>query len=130
VAKGQQFDVKYNARDIARLRKRIKDLDRSTMTSLRGALFQEGLEIAKESMKRTPVLTGALRASHEVERPTESGSSIEVRIKVGGPAAGYALAVHEEVLVYHKVGGPKFLQAAMNNARAGMSKRITRRAGG
>jgi hypothetical protein len=107
---------------------RIKDLEKNTKSRLKSALFQEGLEIASVSQKRTPVLTGALRASHEVERPVEGSDTIEVQIKVGGPAAPYALHVHEEVQLFHKVGGPKFLQSAMNDARAGMSKRIMRRA--
>lgn len=125
-----EFQIRYNKRDIDRLRRRIKDVDKNTRSNLRRALFQEGLDIARVSRERTPVLTGALRASTEVERPVEGTDTIEVRIKVGGPAASYAVYVHYDLLAFHKVGGPLFLESAMNDARRGMTERIVARAGG
>jgi hypothetical protein len=91
------------------------------------ALYQEALVEQKESMRRTPVDTGALRASHETERPVVERGQVSVRIVVGGPAAPYAVPVHERVEVHHPVGQAKFLESTIMESAPFMAERIAKR---
>ena len=91
------------------------------------ALYQEAKVEQKESMKRTPVLTGALRASHETTLPQYEGHDVWVKIVVGGPAAPYAVAVHEVLEVDHPNGQAKFLESTLMESRSHMGSRIARR---
>lgn len=113
---------------IGNLKLKLKRLEELAPKEVAAALYQEGLEIQKQSMLRTPVWTGALRASHDTEKPQKDGVGTYVRIKVGGPAAPYAGQVHEDIPPrYHRVGQAKFLETALNNARRGMAQRIAKR---
>lgn len=91
------------------------------------ALYAEALDIQKASMRRTPVLTGALRASHEVTRPEVSRTEASVKILVGGPAAPYAVPVHERLDLKHRVGEAKFLERSVLEATAGFEERLAAR---
>jgi len=91
------------------------------------ALYQEAKVEQKESMKRTPVLTGALRASHETTLPQYEGHDVYVKIVVGGPAAPYAVAVHENLEAQHLNGQAKFLESTLLESRSSMGSRVARR---
>jgi hypothetical protein len=91
------------------------------------ALYIEGELIKTASMKRCPVDTGVLRASHEVDKPVVEGDSISVTIGVGGPAVGYAVYVHENPMAHHPVGEYKFLQKSVEEATPGLAGRIAKR---
>ena len=72
-------------------------------------------DIKKDSMRRTPVKTGALRGSHEVIGPIGTYPDIGFKIQVGGSAAPYAIFVHEVLppAVHHPNGEAKFLENAV-----------------
>jgi len=91
------------------------------------ALYQEALIIQAASMRRTPVDTGALRASHETKPPETKAGEVQVRIVVGGPAAPYALFVHERLDVHHPVGEAKFLEKSVLEAAADLPARLAKR---
>ena len=91
------------------------------------ALVEEAQIEQKESMKRTPVLTGALRASHETSDFTLGKNTIEVDIKVGGASAPYAVAVHEDLSAFHRVGQAKFLESTIRESAPHMASRVSRR---
>ena len=95
------------------------------------ALFIEANIEATESRRRTPVDTGALRASHEVSKPDvkfgAAFTDIAVTISVGGSAAPYAIAVHENLDAFHKVGRAKFLESTIMESAAFMNQRIAKR---
>ena len=91
------------------------------------ALYQEALVEQKESMRRTPVDTGALRASHTTTLPKIDGRNVQVSIEVGGPAAPYALYVHEDLEADHPVGQAKFLESTLNESRPYFAARLARR---
>jgi len=99
-------------------------LAKSTPGAIGGGLFREAQRVATASRHLTPVDTGALRASHDVDRPEYSGRDVSVRISVGGPAAKYALFVHENLQARHPVGQAKFLETALSEATPGMARRI------
>ncbi len=89
------------------------------------ALYEEALIETKESIRRTPRDTGALRGSHETGRPEHKGRDISVTIRVGGPAAGYAVHVHENLEADHPVGRAKFLESTINESAPHMPSRVS-----
>ena len=106
----------------------MEQLDHTIPLKAAAALYQEALVVQKESMKRTPVDTGSLRASHETSPPRWSGDNLEVSIKVGGPAAPYAAPVHERTEVQHDAGtGAKFLENAVHEAAPTLLARVAKR---
>lgn len=82
------------------------DLDLATFSR---ALAERVMADAK---RRTPVRTGTLRNSGHVKEANASG----FELVYGGPAAPYALYVHENLKARHRVGEAKFLEKAMAQA--------------
>lgn len=93
------------------------------------ALYEEAGGISTVSQTRTPVDTGALRASHRVSQPETNGTEISVEISVGGAAADYAVYVHERLDTHHDVGQAKFLESALVEAEPQVAARIAERLG-
>lgn len=91
------------------------------------AALRAELEIeATESQQRTPVATGALRRSTRV---TVQGEGMETigTIAVGGPAAPYAVYVHENLHAHHPVGQAKFLESTVTESAPFLAARIAKR---
>jgi len=119
--------------------RRLKELARNLRREEHAALYQEALVITAVSMRRTPVDVttgkggGTLRDSHETSAPRRKGTTVQVDIKVGGPAAEYAAVVHERVIapsgrpVNHPVGRAKFLESAILEAEKTFGARIAKR---
>lgn len=115
----------------------VKGVDKVTRNLLRlaaqipnevaRALYAEAQIEKAESMRRTPVDTGALRASHEVSDPVVSGRDISVTISVGGVAAPYAVYVHENLEAFHPVGQAKFLESTILESKPFLARRIATR---
>ena len=92
------------------------------------ALYTEAQIEATESRRRTPVDRGNLRASHFVTPPTiKRSGNVLVSILVGGPAAPYAIFVHEDLNADHKVGQAKFLESTLRESAPHMGKRVAAR---
>lgn len=87
------------------------------------ALRAEGEIEMTEAKLRTPVLTGALRASGHVEGPRDGA----VRLVFGGPAAPYALYVHENMEALHKTGQAKFLESVILESAPYLAQRVAAR---
>lgn len=109
------------------LRAKLLEAARRVPRIVGAALYQEALIETKESARRTPVDTGALRASHETAPPVYAGSNITVTITVGGPTAPYALIVHEDLNAHHPVGQAKFLESTLNESAPFIAERLGRR---
>ena len=92
----------------------MKRLSVALPLKVAAALYQEGLKVQADSMRRTPVDTGTLKASHETSLPSYRGDFLEVTISVGGAAKKYAVPVHERLDVKHPNGEAKFLQNAVD----------------
>ena len=114
-------------RGIPELISNIQKLARDYPREAAAALYQEALKVEKLSRSLTPVETGALRASHETEFPKIEGGDVSIRIRVGGPAAGYAVYVHENLEAFHKVGQAKFLESAINASREDLIRGVAAR---
>lgn len=116
-------EVKGAAQLVARMNRLVKAIP----NEVGRALYAEGLVEQRESMRRTPVDTGALRASHNTTKPVVDGKDISVTIEVGGSAAPYAWQVHEDLEADHPVGQAKFLESTLNESKPFMAARIAKR---
>jgi hypothetical protein len=94
-----------------------------------GAALRAEAEIEMtEAKRRTPVKTGALRASGIVTGPTRRGDSIEVRMTFGGAGVDYAIEVHENLEMFHPRGGQaKFLESTVLESAPFMAQRVAER---
>jgi hypothetical protein len=91
------------------------------------ALYAEAQIERTESMKRTPVDLGPLRASHTVFPPKGQGDTVTVDIAVGGPSASYAVIVHEDLMATHTTGQAKFLESTLRESAPHMAARVAKR---
>ena len=103
--------------------KKLKLVERKILLWTADALGEEAKPVEKESRDRTPVLTGALRDSHEIGDPEVKGKNAMVTISVGGASAPYAAAVHENM----EGANAKFLQSSAFEAKKFIPEGIARR---
>jgi hypothetical protein len=96
-------------------------------TQVGRAMFEEAEIEMAEAKRRTPVDTGALRASGHVELPKIAGQNVTVAMGFGGAAAPYAIEVHENLEAFHPVGEAKFLESTLNESKPYLAKRIADR---
>lgn len=106
---------------------RISTLTRRVPEAAGNALVEETQIELVEAQRRTPVLTGALRASGHVEGPLQSGNSVQAWVKFGGPSVPYALYVHENLEAFHRVGQAKFLESVIREAAPYFASRVAAR---
>jgi hypothetical protein len=109
------------------LTRNLQRVGRDLVASAGPALYEEAQVEKLESMRRTPVDTGALRASHDVSQPQTQGRDVSVTISVGGPSAPYAEVVHENMEALHATGQAKFLESTVREAVPHLAARIARR---
>lgn len=69
--------------------------------------------ILTTAIEITPIEFGTLRSSGSVKYEGDN-RSVKGVISFGGPAAGYALYVHERLDVHHDIGQAKFLEDAFD----------------
>lgn len=91
------------------------------------ALYQEAQIELKEIKQRTPVDTGALRASERVTLPQRDGRRIFVEVLAGGPSAPYAFFVHFDEEAYHAHGEALFIERPLRESAPYMADRIAKR---
>ncbi len=87
-------------------------------------LYREAEAVMTAAKSRTPVDTGALRASGHVMPPDITATGASVTLGFGGPAVTYAVVVHETLTARHPVGEAKYLERPLNEARAGIEQRL------
>lgn len=103
---------------------KLRQADERVRDEVRGVLSREAERIMTNAKLRTPVRTGALRASGQVAAPEASGTSVTVEMGFGSAAVRYAIFVHENLRARHAVGEAKFLERAVDEARATLERRI------
>jgi hypothetical protein len=114
---------KVEIRGVDELSKNLKGIVDRFSPAAQDAVYQIALEIQDLSMDRTPVDRGFLRGSHTTS-VNRSRDMVQAIIGVGGPAAPYAIPVHERMDVRHKNGRAKFLQSAMEDSADDIGPRI------
>jgi hypothetical protein len=93
---------------LAALMRLLSGMGKDAEKAAEDALTELGFRVLKEAKERTPVDTGFLRSSGEVE-VAEDKNSVIVKFK-----AEYALPVHERTEIEHANGEAKFLENAFN----------------
>jgi hypothetical protein len=92
------------------------------------AIYEEANVIFAKSQVLVPVDTSALRGSGDVSAIQGSGQGVYVDIFYGGPAAPYALYVHEIIGNYHKAPTQaKYLEQPFMESLAQIQNNISRR---
>lgn len=89
--------IRFNVKGLAEELRHVAALaTASRLTRLFATkLYTQGERIMLRSKMLVPVVTGNLRASGHVKLPVIAGTRAMVELGYGGPAARYALAVHE-----------------------------------
>lgn len=118
---------KASSKGAAEMRERLKALASSVPEQIARAVYQETQVEATESKKRCPVDKGTLRGTIHVEGPFRDGSRVWALIVAGGPAAPYAIYVHEDLEALHTVGQAKFIESVILESRPYLAARIARR---
>jgi len=89
------------------------------------AIWEEANLIFAKSQVLVPVDTGVLRGSGGVSAPQQGPQGYFVDVFYGGPAAPYALFVHEIIENYHKPPTQaKYLEQPLMEAQAELQSRI------
>lgn len=92
------------------------------------AIWEQANLIFAKSQVLVPVDTGVLRGSGGVSAPQQGASGYYVDIFYGGPAAPYALYVHEIIGNYHKSPTQaKYLEEPFMQALPEMQRNIASR---
>lgn len=105
----------------------LKKLQAFAPNEFARALYQEAQIEGTEIKRRTPVDTGALRASIVVAEPKRDGRHISVTISAGGPSVEYALYVHEDLEAFHAEGEAKYIERPLRESAPKMAARIAKR---
>lgn len=106
--------------------RKLRELTEDYPDALGAALYQEALELHRDSVNRTPVDTGRLRQSAYAAPPSPNTSFDDMVAEVGY-GTNYAIWVHERTELNHRVGEAKFLQNALDAKSKGYVKRVAGR---
>lgn len=113
---------------VGAIQAKLAGLSAAVRPAILAALFEEGETIIKESKERVPVDTGALKNSGFVEPPAWVTPGLaRITVGFGGPAAEYAVIVHEDFEAHHETGGPKYLESVILERAPGFGDRIAAR---
>ncbi len=129
-------------RGAASMRRRLEAIGRRFPQQVERALREEAEEVMTKSKEHfVPIDLGNLKSSGHVDPVKRRGAAISVQLNYGGPAAAYALAVHEhpsahspptwEGKTIFEAGpggrGTKYLERPMMQAIPGMDRRLAGR---
>jgi len=125
-----KFHVKVSG--LPKVMKALKSLGDKGPKAMGGALFREGESIMGDSKEKfVPVVTGNLRSSGHVDKPKITTKGASVELGFGGPAAPYALAVHEnpntgKTAEGSRVGEWKYLETPYKQHLKDMDERVAK----
>lgn len=104
------FTIDVNVRGTGAVAARVSTIAYAAQDAAEQALLEELLVELAEAKRRTPVDTGALRASGRVVGPTRASRALVGNIVFDQP---YAVFVHEHLEVHHRVGQAKYLESVL-----------------
>jgi bacteriophage HK97-gp10 putative tail-component len=103
----------------------LKALGERALAAAAQALYQEAEAIMTASKETyCPVDTGNLRASGHVDPPVTEGSNVTVTLGYGGPAAPYAVEVHERPAIHRPPTQWQYLSTPFFEALTDMDQRL------
>lgn len=109
------------------MRNKLTQLAKAVPGMVGRALYEEAQIEMTEAKKRTPWEFGVLKASGMVNRPVTNNRELSVTLQFGGPAAGYAIYVHENLDAFHPHGQAKFLESTLLESAPYIATRIAKR---
>lgn len=112
---------------VQQMKRKLQTLKKKFPGEVIRALYIETEIEVTEAKKRTPVDTGALRSSVHQQGPTRDWRTIYTLIVAGGPAAPYAIQVHEDLEAFHPVGQAKYIESVILESRPYMGQRLAKR---
>jgi hypothetical protein len=115
---------KVTVEGLPKLKEALERVGKNSVKIMASELHKEAEALMTEAKQETPVDTGALRASGHVKVPQTDNDSAVVVCGFGGPAAGYAVIVHENLEANHPTGKAKFLEDPFNRRLRGFAERI------
>jgi len=131
--------IAFDIKGMEELSRRLSLLAEALPEAVGNALRAEAEIEMTEAKRRTPVDTGALRASGNVQGPIQDGNDQMVILGFGGPAGtgnqgetnlmdvGYAVYVHEDEEKFHPVGEAKFLENTLLKSAPHLADRVANR---
>lgn len=136
MAEGIRLEVTIAGVD--RIKAMLKKHQAAAVQALKKQLYLEAEGIMTQSKELVPVLTGALKDSGTVRLPREENGVIiqelgfggvlleqlSARRRSGSAFTPYAVFVHENTVVFHKVGMAKFLEIPFRQAERGLVDRV------
>lgn len=97
---------KWRLENVEKVIRQLDEWTNATQLRLASALYEEAEKIITASKQLVPVDTGFLRASGFVEQPEFSHGKVSVALGYGGPAAPYAIHIHEGTRPRIETGAP------------------------
>jgi len=122
------MQIQVNIRGTREVVAALERLGVRAKSLIAAAIYQEAELIMGDSKENyVPVDTGALKGSGHVQLPSIVGNEITVMMGFGGPAVDYAIHVHENLHVRHRVGQAKYLETPALIASRDMGDRLAER---
>ena len=120
-----KMGIKFDLMGDKELVNALKSGKESSPKAVAQAIWEEANTIFAKSQILVPVDTGVLRGSGGVSAPQMGNLGYFVDIFYGGPAAPYALFVHEIIGNYHKPPTQaKYLEQPLMESMDGLQQRI------
>ena len=120
-----KMGIKFDLMGDKELVNALKSGKESSPKAVAQAIWEEANTIFAKSQILVPVDTGVLRGSGGVSAPQMGNQGYFVDIFYGGPAAPYALFVHEIIGNYHNPPTQaKYLEQPLMESMNGLQERI------
>lgn len=117
--------IKFDIQGDKELFNALENAKKNTPQALAQAIWEEANVIFAKSQILVPVDTGVLRGSGGVSAPQMGNEGYYVDIFYGGPAAPYALYVHEIIGNYHNPPTQaKYLEQPLMEAQSTLQRNI------
>jgi hypothetical protein len=120
--------IRIEITNLADFEKKMNAFPGQVIAEAARVLREEAEEVMTRSKELVPVDTGTLRSTGHVPPTRREGNSVEVDMAYGGPAAGYAVHVHENLKagIHWSVPGtgPKFLERPYLAALPGIPAKL------
>ncbi len=117
--------IRFDLNGDEQLVKALKSGKEKSPQAIAQAIWEEANMIFAKSQILVPVDTGVLRGSGGVSAPQMGSQGYFVDIFYGGPAAPYALYVHEIIGNYHNPPTQaKYLEQPLMEAMDGLQSRL------
>jgi len=112
----------------ANLMQALTRVSNNGIKAIEASLYQEGEAIMTESKNIVPVDIANLKDSGHVSPPKTAGNRTTIELGYGGPAAPYAIFVHEDMTAQHTSGqSAKYLSIPFNKRKRGFGSKLAQR---